>query len=47
MVSATGFDTDLTTIANGEFTLALGDFEGYLALPDLECVDLLDEVAAV
>jgi hypothetical protein len=30
-VGASGFDTDLTTIANGEFTLALGDFEGYLS----------------
>jgi hypothetical protein len=30
-VGATGFDTDLTTIANGEYTLALADFEGYLA----------------
>jgi hypothetical protein len=30
-VGATGFDTDLTTIANGEFTLALSDFEGFLS----------------
>jgi hypothetical protein len=30
-VGATGFDTDLTSIANDEFTFALGDFEGYLA----------------
>jgi hypothetical protein len=29
-VGASGFDTDLTSIANDEFTLALGDFEGYL-----------------
>jgi hypothetical protein len=29
-VGAGGFDTDLTSIANDEFTLALGDFEGYL-----------------
>jgi hypothetical protein len=27
---ATGFDTDLTTIANGEYTLAASDFEGFL-----------------
>jgi hypothetical protein len=26
-----GFDTDLTTIANGEYTLATSDFEGFLA----------------
>jgi hypothetical protein len=30
-VGAPGFDTDLTTIANGEYTLALSDFEGFLA----------------
>jgi hypothetical protein len=30
-VGATGFDTDLTTIANDEFTLAGSDFEGFLA----------------
>jgi hypothetical protein len=30
-VGASGFDTDLTTIANGEYTLAIGDLEGYLA----------------
>jgi len=29
-VGATGFDTDLTSIANDEFTLATSDFEGYL-----------------
>jgi hypothetical protein len=31
VVGASGFDSDLTTIANGEFTLALGDFEGFLS----------------
>jgi hypothetical protein len=31
VVGATGFDTDLTNIGNGEFTLALGDFEGFLS----------------
>jgi hypothetical protein len=31
VVGATGFDSDLTTIANGEYTLALSDLEGYLA----------------
>jgi hypothetical protein len=30
-VGASGFDTDLTSIGNDEFTLALGDFEGYLS----------------
>jgi hypothetical protein len=30
-VGASGFDADLMNIANGEYTLALGDFEGYLA----------------
>jgi hypothetical protein len=29
-VGATGFDADLTTIANGEYTMAAGDFEGFL-----------------
>lgn len=29
-VGAPGFDADLTTIANGNFTDAVGDFEGYL-----------------
>jgi hypothetical protein len=28
---ASGFDTDLTTIANGEYTLAASDFEGFLS----------------
>lgn len=31
VVGASGFDSDLTTIANGEFTLAFSDFEGFLA----------------
>jgi hypothetical protein len=31
VVGASGFDTDLMNIANGEFTLAMADFEGYLA----------------
>jgi hypothetical protein len=31
VVGASGFDTDLMNIANGEFTLAVADFEGYLA----------------
>jgi hypothetical protein len=31
VVGAAGFDTDLTSIANSEFTLAAGDFEGWLA----------------
>lgn len=31
VVGASGFDTDLTNIANGEYTLALGDFEGFLS----------------
>jgi len=31
VVGASGFDSDLTTIANGEFTLAFTDFEGFLA----------------
>lgn len=31
MVGATGFDTALMNIANGEFTLAVSDFQGYLA----------------
>jgi hypothetical protein len=30
-VGATGFDTDLTTIANAEFADATADFEGYLS----------------
>jgi hypothetical protein len=30
-VGATGFDTDLTTIANGDFSLAVSDFEGFLS----------------
>jgi hypothetical protein len=30
-VGATGFDTDLTTIANDEYTLAASDFEGFLS----------------
>jgi hypothetical protein len=30
VVGATGFDTDLTTIANGEFSDATADFEGFL-----------------
>jgi hypothetical protein len=30
VVGASGFDTDLTSIANGEFALATGDFEGWL-----------------
>lgn len=29
-VGTSTFDTDLTTIANADFTLAAGDFEGYL-----------------
>jgi hypothetical protein len=29
-VGASGFDTDLTSIANDEFSLAAGDFEGFL-----------------
>jgi hypothetical protein len=31
VVGASGFDSDLTTIANGEFALAFSDFEGFLA----------------
>ncbi len=31
VVGATGFDTDLTTIANGEFSDATADFEGFLS----------------
>ena len=30
-VGASGFDTDLTSIANDEFTLATGDLEGWLS----------------
>ena len=29
-VGTSSFDTDLTTIANADYSLALGDFEGYL-----------------
>src|ERR1700759_2341848 len=29
-VGTSSFDTDLTTIANAEYSLAFGDFEGYL-----------------
>ena len=30
-VGTSAFDTDLTTIANADYTLALGDFEGFLS----------------
>ena len=30
-VGTSGFDTDLTTIANAEYALAASDFEGYLS----------------